>query len=41
MADKLDMERMGDSALADVITDTNNEFEPKQGKEMESYGEKA
>ena len=45
MADKLDMERMGDLALAGGSTnrqvDTNNEFEPKRGKEIEDYGEKA
>ncbi len=45
MADRLDMERMGDLALAGGSTngqaDTNNEFEPKRGKEIEDYGEKA
>ena len=45
MADKLDMERMGDLALVDGDsnrqTDTSNEFEPERRKEIESYGEKA
>ena len=45
MADKLDMERMGDLALAAGSTDgqaeTSSEFEPERGKEMEGYGEKA
>lgn len=35
MADKLDMERMGDSALADGGADTNSEFEPER-KEREN-----
>lgn len=45
MADKLDMERMGDLALVDGSTDrqeeTSNEFEPERGKEIKDYGEKA
>ena len=45
MADRLDMERMGDLALAAGSTDgqaeTSSEFEPKRGKETKDYGEKA
>lgn len=45
MADKLDMERMGDLAKedgsADRQADMSSEFEPKRGKETENYGEKA
>lgn len=44
MADKLDMERMGDLVLvadSDRQVYKSNEFEPKRGKENEDYGEKA